>query len=83
MLVHSELVNGIGKLTEATRFRQAQAGDCDALNGLREPTPSANHLLGPWFLHPSGNWMICAALLRKRLLAESFGTVGREILDSR
>ena len=34
MLVHSELVNGLGKLTEATRFRQAQAGDCDALNGL-------------------------------------------------
>jgi hypothetical protein len=38
MLVHSEWVNGLGKLTEATRFRQAQAGDWDALNGLREPT---------------------------------------------
>ncbi|HID63227.1 MAG TPA: sigma-70 family RNA polymerase sigma factor [Anaerolineae bacterium] len=34
MLVHSQLVNSLGTPTEATRFRQAQAGDRAALNEL-------------------------------------------------
>ena len=34
MLVHNDLVNGLGQLTEAARFRQAQAEDRDALNEL-------------------------------------------------
>jgi len=34
MHVHKLLSGGPGGLAEAARFRQAQAGDCDSLNGL-------------------------------------------------